>query len=125
MSETTSDSQLGRAAIMATPFGRELDKVVHRVVFKGEISGDGFIVNADGSIGTLQHYSTKTFDALDVEAEVTRLGLAGVYAERLLALLGCSDDEFTAATFVRMLHATPDKRCRAALLAVSGIDPDF
>ena len=60
-------------------------------------------------------YSTDRDAAWDVEEEIQRRGLYAEYGEAMSILL---DSPFVTASYYDFLHASPELRCRAALLAV-------
>ena len=67
------------------------------------------------SARTCRSYSTDIAAAWDMEEEIQRRGLYAEYGEAMSILL---DSPFVTASYYDFLHASPELRCRAALLAV-------
>ena len=63
----------------------------------------------------VRYYSTDIAAAWDMEEEIQRRGLYAKYGEAMSVLL---DSPFVTASFYDFLHASPELRCRAALLTV-------
>ena len=84
-----------RGEILSMPAGPEMDALVaervmgHKIVWRFRPSTD-------------------MTTAMEVEHEIGKRGLIERYCEQLVLVVGSS--------FWRLIHATPDQRCRAALL---------
>ena len=76
---------------------------------------NGFDPTCPEHYNTVPHYSTDIAAAWDVEEEIRRRGLYAEYGEAMSVLL---DSPFVTASFYDFLHASPELRCRAALLTV-------
>lgn len=90
--------------------GRELDELVFKFVLGGRIPKPPYRVN-------FMKFSTDISAAWEVESKLIELNLSVSYSEYLRALIKLDrgyDDLF------KMIHATPEQRCKAALLAVLG-----
>jgi hypothetical protein len=111
------------------PVGRALDAEVASVVFGISyewIHGDYLLVDPEDPIAYLicPPYSTAIAAAFAVEDRVMQMGCEAVYAYQLVQLvLGDSAWRFFTRgadedSIFRIVHASPEQRCRAALHAV-------
>ena len=76
---------------------------------------EAFASRRQNAMYTGPEYSTDINAAWDMEEEIQRRGLYAEYGEAMSILL---DSPFVTASYYDFLHASPELRCRAALLAV-------
>lgn len=97
------------------------------------IGGDVWIVpppsaeDQDVALGRVPEYSTRAHGGPMAEQEIERRGSEAQsdYAWILKEIVGVSDDfkyDATAADLWKVIRATPEQRCRAALIAIGVLD---
>lgn len=103
--------------ILATKAGGGLDELIEREVFGWEPkpTKDGDVQEYYRS--HFPSYSTDISYAWQVEEKVKKLGLIEQYASHLLILTSSFNMNAKDVIFA-LAHASPEKRCKAALLAV-------
>lgn len=95
--------------ILAMKAGEELDGLVADIL---DLPKANYNLPAEKN-----YYSTSIFDAWQVEEKVKGLGLIEQYATHLLFLTSTFSMNAKDVIFA-LAHASPETRCKAALLAV-------
>jgi hypothetical protein len=119
-----------REQILSMQVGRELDDPVAEIVMGWRTSTEwrGFYwVSGENGIREAEKPSwrpTKDISTVwKVEERIAELQLEGQYIKALCDIVGTPRDgmRFHAMDDWRIVHATPEQRCKAALLAVMGL----
>ena len=88
---------------------RELDAKIHTNIFSFECSKEMLGLTKD-DLFFVPYYSTDIAAAMQVEDRIEELGLIPEYCEALLNITDASEH-------FELIHASPEDRCRAAVMA--------